>query len=264
MSLGWRMATSFKDVDLYDYPEYYDIIFDDGTSEEADFLEAIFAEYGRPKTQRLLEPACGTGRLLIELAKRGYEAHGFDDSEAMLKHGERRARGAVTLSCQRMESFQLKGKFDAAYSLISSFKYLLTEESALAHLQRVAACLKPGGLFVLGLHLSDYDRNRPVHERWVVDRGGQRVICNTRTWPADRKRRRERVRNRLRIEAQDSSKKLHESSWEFRTYDASQLRRLLKKVPELTLVASYDFAYDLTVPRELDDSQEDIVLVLRR
>ena len=185
MSLGWRMATSFKDVDLYDYPEYYEILFDDGTSEEADFLEAIFAEYGRPKTQRLLEPACGTGRLLIELAKRGYEAHGFDDSEA-------------------------------------------------------------------------------VHERWVVDRGGQRVICNTRTWPADRKRRRERVRNRLRIEAQDSSKKLHESSWEFRTYDASQLRRLLKKVPELTLVASYDFAYDLTEPRELDDSQEDIVLVLRR
>ncbi|NCF84467.1 MAG: methyltransferase domain-containing protein [Verrucomicrobiaceae bacterium] len=258
------MAAKFQDVDLYDYPDYYDVIFDDGTSEEADFLESIFTEYGRPKTERLLEPACGTGRLLIELAKRGYEAHGFDASEAMLKHGERRARGVVTLPYQRMESFQMKGKFDAAYSLISSFKYLLSESLALAHLQRIAACLKPGGLFILGLHLSDYDRKWPVHERWVVERGGQHVICNTRTWPADRKRRRERVRNRLRIESKGLSAKYHESSWEFRTYDARQLRRLLSKVPELAMVGAYDFGYDLSEIRELDDSQEDIVLVLRR
>ena len=258
------MAAKFEEVDLYDYPEYYDVIFDDGTSEEADFLEAMFAEYGRPQTKRLLEPACGTGRLLIELAKRGYESHGFDASETMLSHGERRACRGVSLSCQRMESFRMKGSFDAAYSLISSFKYLLTEALARAHLERVADCLRPGGLFLLGLHLSDYDRERPVHERWVVERDGETVICNTRTWSADRRRRRERVRNRLRIESQGSPTKHHESTWEFRTYDAGQLRRLLSKVPALTLVAAYDFGYELDQPRELDDTQEDIVLVLRR
>lgn len=257
------MGARFQEVDLYDHPRYYDVIFDEGTAEEADFLEAVWAKHCRRRVKRLLEPACGTGRLLIELAKRGYEGEGFDASEAMLRHGRKRAGGRVTLSEQRMESFRVGKKVDAAYSLISSFKYLLTESAALAHLERVAASLKSGGLFILGLHLTDYRRERPVHERWVVTQDGLRVICNTRTWPADQSRRRERVRNRLRIEEADGTLRLHESEWEFRTYAAVQLRRLLSKVKDLQLIASYDFSYDLETPRDLDDSQEDIVLVLR-
>lgn len=258
------MGAQFQEVDLYDHPRYYDVIFDEGTSEEADFLEAVWAKHGAREVNRVLEPACGTGRLLIELGKRGYEAEGFDASEAMLRHGRKRARGRVQLSEQRMESFRIGKKVDAAYSLISSFKYLLTEAAALAHLERVAASLKSGGLFVLGLHLTDYQRDRPVHERWVVTREGLRVVCNTRTWPADKTRRRERVRNRLRIEEADGSLRLHESEWEFRTYAAVQLKRLLTKVKALHLIASYDFSYDLESPRDLDDSQEDIVLVLKQ
>ena len=265
------MGERFQQVDLYDFPHFYDIVFDEGSREEADFLEAIHERYGASGDLRVLEPACGTGRLLIEMAARGRRCHGFDASEPMLDYARRRAadRGLearLGFSLQRMEAFRSPlPRISLAVSLISSFKYLLTEDGALGHLRAVAGVLAPGGLLVLGLHLTDYSRSHAVHERWVAERDGLEVVCNTRTWRADRRRRREKVRNRLTIRQPGSGAvRRHESVWEFRTYDAAQLRRLLNKVETLRLVAAFDFTYDLSCARELDDSQEDIVLVLRK
>jgi hypothetical protein len=50
----------------------------------------------------------------------------------------------------------------------------------------------------------------------------------------------------------------------FRTYTARQLATLLVRVPELELVAAYDFNYDLSTPTSMTRETEDIVLVLRR
>ena len=50
----------------------------------------------------------------------------------------------------------------------------------------------------------------------------------------------------------------------FRTYDAAQLRRLLRSVPALEHVATYDFNYDPDASRVLDDAQLDTLLILRR
>ena len=50
----------------------------------------------------------------------------------------------------------------------------------------------------------------------------------------------------------------------FRTYTARQLAALLGRVPELELVAAYDFNYDLSTPTSMTRKTEDIVLVLRR
>lgn len=266
------MGTRFRKVDLYDYPEYYDIIFDEGSEEEADFVEAVWEAFGRKRRRglRVLEPACGTGRLAIELARRGHRVCGFDASAAMLAYAKKRARAGgirVSLSEDRMEAFSLSApQVDLVVSLISSFKYLLTESQAQAHLQLVGEALAPGGLCLLGLHLTDYERDHAVHERWVAHRAGVKVVCNTRTWPADRRRRRERVRSRLTVDdgGEDAAPRRHESEWEFRTYNAAQLRRTLSRIDGLEIVAAYDFGYDLRAPRALDDSQEDIVLVLRQ
>lgn len=167
-----------------------------------------------------------------------------------------------------MESFTIPGRrrFDLAHCLVSTFKYLKTEPEALAFLEKVASSLKPGGLFVLGLHLTDYDNTHWLHERWVAKRGRIEVTCNTRTWPADRKKRVEELRCRLKITEGVENEKIRtqESRWQFRTYNAAQLRRLLRKVPELDLVACHDFYHDPESTRKLDDSYSDVVLVLRR
>jgi hypothetical protein len=132
-----------------------------------------------------------------------------------------------------------------------------------SHLKRVAECLHEGGLYVLGIHLTDYADNREQHERWVGDRDGVHVVCNTHTWPADRKARTEKLRTRLRI-TREGQQVLQETQWTFRTYNASEVKRLLRAVPELELKACYDFTYDLNEPRKLDDRYADIVLVLRK
>jgi SAM-dependent methyltransferase len=74
----------------YDYPQYYDIAFRSETRLEADFFEAAFRKYCPFLVRRLLEPACGTGRLVREMAARGYRMAGFDLSEPSLAYLRRR------------------------------------------------------------------------------------------------------------------------------------------------------------------------------
>ena len=50
----------------------------------------------------------------------------------------------------------------------------------------------------------------------------------------------------------------------FRTYTARQMEVLLDKVPDLELVATYDFNYDLSSPVSIGPETEDVVFVLRR
>lgn len=266
-----------EERDWYDTPLYYDIIFDADTPREAAFLEAVGERHGVPmrgKKGRVLEPACGSGRLVEAMARLGWKVSGFDGSERMLEFAQERVRAAglqARLWRDWMQDFSVPGSggkgagFDLAHCLVSTFKYLLTEAHATAHLRGVAACLKPGAVYVLGIHLTDYRRTAPEHERWVGERQGTKVVCNTHSWPADAAARLEAIRTRLKIcDEQGGRSYVQETRWQFRTYDARQARALLKKVPELELVACYDFTYDLESPRELDDSYSDVVLVLRR
>lgn len=260
-------------ADWYDTPFYYDIIFDQDTDKEVAFLETMMQRHGGKsgnKPLRVLEPACGSGRLMAALAQRGHAVWGFDLNENMATYTRQRleelkARGTVWED--RMEDFTLprkaKTKFDLAHCLVSTFKYVMEEAGAASHLQRVADSLRPGGLYVLGIHLTDYDDPNEQHERWAGKRDGVRVVCNTHTWPPDRKTRREKLRTRLHI-TQDGRTGIQETRWEFRTYNARQVKALLRKVPDFTCVACHDFHYDAEDLRKLDDSYADIVLVLRR
>ena len=70
-------ARPYRSVDWYDLPRYYDIVFEADTRAEADFLEAMAERWGRG-AGRILEPACGSGRLVEEMARRGHAVTGFD------------------------------------------------------------------------------------------------------------------------------------------------------------------------------------------
>jgi SAM-dependent methyltransferase len=259
------MATEQRD--WYDTPLYYDIIFDADTDREADFLLSAYQRYvKRPVEQPLvLEPACGSGRLMRALHHRRCQVHGFDLSEAMVRYANEHLPDSTHVWTDRMESFRLptSRKYDFAHCLVSTFKYLLTAEEAEAHLKAVAGALKQGGVYLLGIHLTDYQLSHWEHERWTAQRDGIKVTCNTRTWPAERKTRLEQLRTRLKIEHGNKTK-LQETRWQFRTYDAKEVQAMLRRVPQLELIGCHDFTHDIHATRELDDSYSDIVLVLRR
>ncbi len=258
-------------ADWYDTPLYYDIVFDTDTGQEAKFLEAVMAEYSTGKKSdalRVLEPACGSGRLVAEMARRGHEVSGFDLNENMLDYAQTRLmkrKLAATLWFDRMEEFKVpaRRKFDLAHCLVSTFKYVLDEAGAVSHLRRVAGSLRTGGIYVLGIHLSDYKNGRAEHERWVAQRDGISVVCNTHTWPPDRRARTEAMRTRLRI-TRGGKTWTQETRWRFRTYNVAEARALLRAVPEFKLVACHDFRCEMSEMRKLDDNYADVVLVLRR
>ena len=201
---------------------------------------------------------------MITLAKRGLSMTGLDLSTAMLTHAQNRADEEgddLSLKRAKMRVFRVGGAFDLVFCLISSFNYLATE----AHLLRFAARLPPDLLYMLVSRPTDDARDLPEHKRWgETAHDGTKVICNTRTWPAERRLRRECVRNRLVIEKHTREVMHHDYSWHFRTYDATLMRRIVRTVPSLELVACYDFQHDIRYPRHLDDSQENLVLVLRK
>ena len=70
--------------DWYDHPEYYDFSLRDDTPQEATFVEAACRKYCDFPVRRLVEPACGSGRLVVELAARGYHVTGLDLNEKAL------------------------------------------------------------------------------------------------------------------------------------------------------------------------------------
>ena len=259
---------AYEAIDWYDTPRYYDLVFDEDTDQEADFIEAALERYG-PSIRgnpRILEPACGSGRTLTELARRGHRVSGFDASQPMLDFARERLRSAGCKGQLRrgvLQEFQYKTRFHLAHCLVSSFKYVLDGPGATASLACIAESLLPGGLFLLGVHLTDYSITTCQRERWVVRKDGLEVISNTQTWPADRKRRTERVRNRLKVQ-EDGTERRTETNWLFRTYSARQLRALVRSVPSFELVAIHDFHYDIDWHGELRDDVSDVLVVLRK
>jgi SAM-dependent methyltransferase len=215
---------------------------------------------------RVLEPACGSGRLAVELARRGHDVTGFDLNEAMLARARSRvAKQALRAHLVRadMRRFRFDARFEVAHCLVSTFKYLLDETSARQHLECVARHLVPGGLYVLGFHLSDYDNRSASCERWTGTSGSARVTCNTRVWPADRRTRLEDVRARLVVERASDVLRT-ETRWRFRSYDERQARRLIASVPSFECVALHDFHYEVERPRAFGAGILDCVFVLRK
>jgi SAM-dependent methyltransferase len=256
-----------KRTEWYDHPEYYEAIFGVDTEKEMDFLLAVHQRLGTGG-RLLLEPACGAGRLVAEAARRGCQVVGYDFSEKMLAHARARLtpaqRRRVRLYPGRMESFsrpELEGQVDLAFNLVSTFRYLDSEQAALEHLRGTRRLLKPQGLYLLGFHLTDYARTRPEHERWVGHVGADTVVCNTHEGLPDRRLRRSPMRNHLRITGPGKDL-LIETSWFFRTYDSAQARRLFRRAG-LRVLALYDFDYQADAPRQRGNGRLDTVFVLQ-
>lgn len=250
----------------YDAPQYYDIAFRSETRPEADFVEAACRKYCEFPVRRLLEPACGTGRLVAELAARGYTLTGFDLSKPALAYLRRRlARRKLEASVFQadMADFALPRPVDAAYNTFDSFRHLLTEQDARRHLQCVADHLRPGGIYILGFHLLPPDASEECTERWTERQGGTHVTVTLRVVSSDRRRRLETIRISLLVRRGETQLRLRDE-FPLRLYAARQIRRLLAQVPAFELLDVYDFWYEIEHPLQLNDEISDTVFILRK
>jgi SAM-dependent methyltransferase len=126
-----------------------------------------------PPGGRLLDLGCGTGRLLVEFARRGCTVVGVDLSEPMLARARDRAAGArVSVTLVRANLVELgclaDGTFDCAACLFSTLGIVRGADArrkVVAHAFRV---LRGGGQFVLHVHNRWFSARDPAGRRWLL------------------------------------------------------------------------------------------------
>lgn len=117
---------------------------------EADLVDALLAEYGGTA---VLDAGCGTGRVAIELSRRGYSVTGVDADAAMLAGARQKAPDLPWMEADLAAlPDTLAGRFDAAVLAgnVMIFVGAGTEATVVAG---VAATLRPGGLVIAGFQL---------------------------------------------------------------------------------------------------------------
>ena len=251
---------------LYDYPRYYDLVFGSDWKAEFDFLTAAFDRFVGGRVRRVFEPACGTGRLLFRLATAGSQVSGLDlNPRAVAYCNKRLARRGYPESVfvGDMADFSLSRPVDAAFNMINSFRHLLSEQQAAAHLRCMAAALKPGGVYVLGLHLTPTKGAPLEEESWSARRGHLGITTHLKTFNLDLRRRTERCTMTMNVYTPTRTFQIVDELV-FRTYTRQQFFRLLATVPELELAGTFDFRYRLDTPTEIGPDTQDVVLILKR
>ena len=252
--------------DLYDYPLYYDLVYGSDWYAELRFLEACFPRFVGGQTITIFEPACGTGRLLHRLACRGYKVSGLDLNERAVEFCNARLERLgfkPSVFVGDMVDFTLSEPVDAAFNPINSFRHLQTERAARSHLRSMANAVRPGGIYVLALHLTPMQGQAITEESWHARRG--HLVVNTSMWTIERNLDEREERCRIAVDVYKPTENFRiEDELVFRTYTRRQLEQTLAAVPQWRLVTAYDFSYDLNRPLTLSDTTEDVVLILKR
>jgi SAM-dependent methyltransferase len=251
---------------LYDYPAYYELAYGSDWRAEFDYLEDCFERYTDREVRRLFEPACGTGRLIWQFARAGYEVAGLDlNTKAVAYCNDRFDRGKLPAPAivGDMSDFRLPRKYDAAFNTISSVRHLSTEKAARGHLRCMADCLAKGGLYMLGLHLTPKSPRYGEEEQWSSRRGNLSVLVRLVSRDIDLKKRNELVAATFDIYTPKRQFRIVEEM-DFRTYTWPQMQQLIASEPRLQIVATHDFHYDIDDPLEVDEQTEDVIFVLRK
>lgn len=134
--------------DFYDYiPVYND-------RSDIDF----YVEQAEKTDGSVLELGCGTGRVLIPVARTGRRITGLDPSAAMLdicrrklKEEDAEIRERVTLIDGDMRNLNLDRKFSLITTPFRSFQHLETVEDQLRTLENIRRHLDDEGVFILDL-----------------------------------------------------------------------------------------------------------------
>lgn len=132
-----------------------------------------FCERWFQRPGRLIDLGCGTGRLLLDFARRGYRVLGVDLSAEMLHvAGAKAAEQNLAVDLLQANLVELSsladGWFDYAACLFSTLGMIAgaaERRRVVAHAHRL---LRPGGRFVLHVHNLWFNIRNRAGRRWLV------------------------------------------------------------------------------------------------
>ena len=179
---------------IYDLlANFYDVINSDIDYKAwADFLEKIIERECKQKPELVLDLGCGTGKMTLELASRGYDMTGVDLSSEMLDVARCAAEANgndVLWLCQDMREFELYGTVDFTVSCLDCLNHLTKPADVEKTFKLVHNYLIPDGIFVFDIN-GKYkfeniyaDRAYVMEEKngvciWQNDYDAKKKICN--------------------------------------------------------------------------------------
>ena len=104
---------------------------------------SLFEKYKVPKTAKVFDFGCGSGYLVGELQRMGYDASGSDTSREAIEFG--RQRGIKNIEEVKPAEMPQNGNFDVVLAL-DVIEHIKDDREAIRGLERA---LKPGGMLII-------------------------------------------------------------------------------------------------------------------
>ena len=160
----------------------------------ADYIEDIFKIY-KKNPKLVLDLACGTGSLTIELDKRGYDMIGLDLSPEMLSaansanienienmagmknNNKENKTNNILWTNQDMCDFELYGTVDAVICCFDSLNYILENKKIEKCFESVYNYLNPGGLFIFDVNTKYKFEHIYANNDIVLENETEDVFC---------------------------------------------------------------------------------------
>jgi 2-polyprenyl-3-methyl-5-hydroxy-6-metoxy-1,4-benzoquinol methylase len=139
---------------------------------EVAFVQRLLARHNFTSSPSILDAGCGTGRVAVEFALRGFQVEGTDVDSDML--GEARAKNsALTWTLANLADLALGRQFDLI--VMAGNVILFVDADDRPHVARsLANHCHPGSLVISGLQLAREDGRRvPLTEidSWMASAG---------------------------------------------------------------------------------------------
>ena len=214
--------------------ELYDIAFDWDVEEEVDWL---VERLRRP--QSVLEPGCGSGRMLDAFARRGVQVVGLDVSPQMLEVARRRLGDRADLVEADMTDFDLGRAFGGAISPINTLLHLTPEQLA-RHLDCMARHLERDARYLVQVGLVDRASHDPfAGSHWEESRGDTTLRIDYEDDGIDWERGISHQRSRIEVLTGPRAGEVLEETYEMTAWTPETWIPAIEASP-FTEVATYD------------------------
>lgn len=155
-----------------DFASVYDSLMKNADYKtRADYICNILAGYGI-KNGLLLDLACGTGELSLELSRRGFEVIGTDASYEMLSVAQMKAFEAdesILYLCQKMQETDLYGTVRAIVCTLDSINHLSGVDELNTTFMRLKNFIDIGGIMIFDVNTVYKHREVLSNNTFVYD-----------------------------------------------------------------------------------------------
>ncbi len=142
----------------------------------ADFIEKIFDREMKERPSLIADLGCGTGKMTISLAKKGYDMTGIDYSVNMLGEARDAAQQAglsdkILFLCQDIRCFELYGTMGAIVSCLDTVNHITKEKELSKLFSLVHNYLDPDGLFIFDVNGKKKFETIYANQTYVYEQG---------------------------------------------------------------------------------------------